>query len=302
MRSAGSACVFERRCACGDRDAALRKCIGIAGSKENVWTASEWIRSAGLQWKAGDDGKNGIAEGCLGCGERAAAGVGSGRASWGAGCSGHAARCGYVLARGENCEAATGLEWGEGEVVVVVLTSDDSPMHLVACGTTRVERSIGANGKVERMIRRFDFDDGAGALGNDCVGIGARGVGAAPKNDGLGKKLETEAGGSSEDAVHADPGWRRSTFVTAKHGFQQIGLHRLDACARTLRGEVQRGTSNPARSKVGVAVVDVALYAVARCIVEIAVLVLLCRSCSCGSTDISRSVDTINDNGAGPGN
>ena len=81
----------------------------------------------------------------------------------------------------------------------------------------------------------------SGAVGDDGVGIGAGGVGAAAEDDGLGEELDAEAGGGGEDAVHADAGRRGRAFVAAEHGFEEIGLHGLDADGCALGGEVEGG-------------------------------------------------------------
>ena len=107
------------------------------------------------------------------------------------------------------------------------------------------------------MVRRVDFDDGSGSVSDHSVRIGAGGVGAAAEDDGLGEELNAEAGGGGEDAVHADAGRRRRAFVSAEHGFQQIGLHGLYADAGAFRGEVERGAGGSPVGEGGVAGVEV---------------------------------------------
>ena len=107
------------------------------------------------------------------------------------------------------------------------------------------------------MIGRVDLDHGFGSVGHDGVGIGASSVGSAAENRGLREELDAEAGGGSEDAVHANAGRRRWTFVSAEHGLEQIGLHRLDADAGALGGEVERGAGGSSVREGGVGRVDV---------------------------------------------
>src|ERR1700679_2378539 len=103
------------------------------------------------------------------------------------------------------------------------------------------------------MVRRVDFDGCAGCCRLDRVGVGAGGVGTAAEDDGLWVELYAEAGGGGEDAVHANAGRCGGSFVAAEDGFEEIGLHGLDAYGRALGGEVDGGAGGALGGEVGVA-------------------------------------------------
>ena len=86
------------------------------------------------------------------------------------------------LRRSQSGKVAGLLHRSEGEVVVVVLPRDDASMNLVRTGAAGVERTVGVEGKSERVIGRVDLNRSFASVCYDRIGIGARSVGTAAEN------------------------------------------------------------------------------------------------------------------------
>ncbi len=65
---------------------------------------------------------------------------------------------------------------------------DDASVDLIGTGAG-IERAVWPEGEGERVIRRVNFYDRLGSVRDHGVRIGARGVGSAAEDDGLGEEL-----------------------------------------------------------------------------------------------------------------
>ena len=92
------------------------------------------------------------------------------------------------FAGSQNGQVAGLLHGSESEVVVVVLAGDDASVDLIGPGAG-IERAVWPEGERERMIGRVNFDARFGSVRHHRVRIGARRVGPAAQDRGLGKEL-----------------------------------------------------------------------------------------------------------------